>query len=279
MNERKIVERVLAGTVVDYIPKGEIVITDGFINQFKVPYLETVLEYLGSDIVTLSINSTKKDWKYWRNKEYFVFGLVQGPFTYLLEKMGFHSICKYIVKKPNELEEMMYKYLQEIMKTVNLALYCGCDGILFADDIAGNKGLMVSPRFLKNYYFKVVSNFLNQMHRGNIPFIFHSDGNIAELTDTIYKSGFRGIQCLQPSANISIDNFSKEQLQKLCFWGNFEFEMKNGKLIETEVIQLLKKWSVSSRYIFSSSGGLYEGISKDMVKVAYDVVNNYRKNL
>ncbi|MBF8982865.1 hypothetical protein IZY60_04885 [Lutibacter sp. B2] len=279
MNRRKIVEKVLAAKMVDYIPKGEIVITDGFINQFKAPHLENVLEYLGSDIVTISINSTKEDWKYWRNKEYFVFGLVQGPFTYLLEKMGFHSICKYIVKKPNELEEMMNEYLKKMVNNLELALYYGCDGILFADDIAGNRGLMVSPRFLKNYYFKVVSNFLDQIHRENTSFIFHSDGNIVELTDTIYKSGFSGIQCLQPSTNISINSFSNEQLQKLCFWGNFEFEMKNSELIETEVTQLLKDWSVCSRYIFSSSGGLYEGISKERVKNAYLIVDNYRKNL
>lgn len=279
---RKKVWSALKGKPSGSPPKGEILITDSLINQFNQPDLEFVLSNLNADLVTFSLSENQDSslWKEWSDKPYFVFGLFQGPFTLTAEKLGWDNMFYLIVKKPKEAMALMKNLMEETLGTAAAALANGCDGILVADDLAGNQGLIASPLFFKENYFPLLADLLKKLNCTEVPLLFHSDGKIIDLVQPLKEAGFWGIQGLQPSCGIGPDCFSRDSFQNWVFWGNFEFEgpgrLKTVPEVISDVHHVLDIWADFPGFIFGSSGGLYGDLSPQAVKIAYDIVN--RKN-
>jgi len=283
MTGRKRVWAALQGGPLDRPPKGEILITPEIAKEFPCPDINTVFSYLNVDLVTLQIDQTvfePSKWRGWAGEEYFIFGLLQGPITILGSKLGWHNFSRLLVKSPGEARDVMQKLVADGVKSAVKALEAGCDGIIVADDLAGNRGPLISPSFLVKNYFPLLAHMLQGIGHRQAPCIFHSDGYIMELVPHLREAGFRGIQGLQPSVGIRPESFRHQGLEDWVFWGNFEFEgsngLKSGEEVKNQVNSLLKEWTGFTGYIFGSSGGLYKGLSPEIVKIAYDAVTSWR---
>lgn len=287
MTGRKRVWAALRGGPLNRPPKGEILITPGIVKAFHRPDLESVLDYLNADLVVLPadedaagpLTGALPDWKSWARTSYFVFGLLQGPVTFLSEKMGWHKFSRMLIKNPGEAREIIDNYFTEKIRPVAAALEDGCDGIIVADDLAGDRGLLIAPAFLKKNYFPPLAQLLHKIGVSHLPWIFHSDGNIPELISPLREAGFWGLHGLQPSVGLNPAGFTGRGLEKWVFWGNFEFEgprrLKDAVETEAEVGRLLTGWAGFPGYIFGSSGGLYDGLSPEAIKAAYETVDNW----
>jgi len=84
------------------------------------------------------------------------------------------------------------KVIIRLMKEWDLIpmLFCG-------DDICVNKGPMVSPDFLKRYYWPQVKLSMEPFLEANIRYIHHCDGNVMPLVDDMIGAGFSGFQGFQ----------------------------------------------------------------------------------
>lgn len=282
MTGRKRVWAAFQGSPLDRPPKGEILITPEIVKNFSCPDLQSVLAYLDTDLVVLPVEhaDTNPPWRTWAGSGYFIFGLLQGPIGFLAGEIGWHKLSHLIIKKPGEAREVMRKFIMNSVISTAAALGDGCEGIIVADDLAGNRGLLISPSFLLEYYFPLLYELLQGISCHKVPCVFHSDGNIMEIISHLREVGFWGIHGLQPSVGISAEHFRRLGMENWFFWGNFEFEGQNGLKsiteVESQVANLIKEWTGFPGYIFGSSGGLYEGLSPDVIKAAYDVVTFWR---
>lgn len=280
ISHRRRVWAALRKSNIDRPPKGEILIDQALQKQLPVGSLEAILAYLDADLVTLPINEQLNDsvWNYWQQQDHFVFGLLQGPFTSMLQRIGWQEISYLIVKNPGETRKMMDGFLQKSLLIAERAVTAGCEGIILADDLAGTRGMLIAPDYLREHYFTLLSDFLHKINSRDIPFIFHSDGNILDIVPMLKGTGFWGIQSLQPSVGITRASFSNQLLNDWVFWGNFEFEgeqcLKSAEQVNQDIQELLDMWSSVPGYMFGSSGGLYSGIPLDIIKTAYEAVGN-----
>jgi hypothetical protein len=69
-------------------------------------------------------------------------------------------------------------------------MFCG-------EDLANNKGPMVSPAFLKKYYLPTVKMIIEPLVDAGVRFIHHCDGDIRSLVDDYLEIGFSGFQGFQ----------------------------------------------------------------------------------
>lgn len=288
MTGRERVWAALRGGPLDRPPKGEILITPGLVREFPCPDLPAMLAYLNADLVVLPAGENTAgplaghppDWNSWARTGYFVFAMFQGPVTFLSEKLGWPEFSRLLIKNPEHTREIMHNYLREGLKPLIAALDAGCDGIIVFDDLAGDRGPLISPAFLQENYFPLLASLLAELNCDRVPCIFHSDGNILELVRYIRATGFWGIQGLQPSVGIAPENFRRPDLANWVYWGNFEFEgrnrLKSATEIKAGIDRLLSSWAGCPGYIFGSSGGLYEGLSPEAIKTAYDTVHTWR---
>ena len=263
-------------------PKGELLISDEFIYNSPCPDVASFMHELNADLITLPANNYDKNLiKYWYQKELFVFNLFDGPFSVLINTLGLPKAFHDIVKNPKSTEKFMRDFIFKVqINKIYKALDNGCHGLIIADDIAGNDGLLISPEYLNLYYFPLIHDLINNLSDKKFPVVFHSDGNIISILASLYKCGFNGFHGLQPSVGISPSCLNKLSFSDLIFWGNFELEsgsvMKTHQEVISEIPKLLEGWSGYPAYIFGTSGGLYKGLDPSLIVTAYKAIDGIK---
>ncbi|MCP4117948.1 MAG: hypothetical protein GY737_21630 [Desulfobacteraceae bacterium] len=277
MTGRERVWKALKGEACDRPPRGELLFTGEFVRNSGCTTLGELVSRLGQDLVTLPMGETGPgEWDFWKKRDLFPMGCLSGPLSHLMETLGWRGMALLVVKERDQAVRLMESYLQGWADRITKACDMGCEGVVVADDIAGGRGLLVSPDFLKTCYFPLLSRFVKDPLFKKLPFIFHSDGNIREMVPEVRGAGFRGIQGLQPSVGIGPEDFEATEFRKFVFWGNFEFEgdgrLKDVSEVKEEVKTLLKRWQGFPGYIFGSSGGIYGALDYGAVKQAHACV-------
>jgi len=279
---RKKVFAALRGEKLPSPAKGEILITPELVRQFGHQDISGVLEDLQADLATFSLREHpgRENWRHWARENYFLCGLLDGPFNRLAEKSGWMTLLRQVVKDPLYCRDQMRLLLESQLAEALTVLDCGCDGLLIGDDLAGSQGLFAAPRFFREGYFPLLAEFLYRLENSRVPVFFHSCGQVSQLIPDLQESGFWGLQGLQPSAGISPATLLADRHRPWTYWGNFEFEGCDGIKPLPQVIQevgeLLDNWSSWPQYIFGSSGGLVSGMETETIKAAYQKVQESR---
>lgn len=259
-----------------FVPKGEILIERNFYEQQGYGSLIDYLRFLKAEIACLKTNELAL-WQSFSSTDLFLFAFVPGPLGGFWAKAEEQDFCSTFMKNPGFARNFIEETLQESLIPVSHAMEKGCGGILFADDLAGQNGPLISPEFLRENYFPLVSRLIQAFRQDGFkgPVLFHSDGDIRVFLDDLYEAGFNGLQCLQPCCHMEPQLFNHPKYDDWYFWGNYQFEtatqMKDLSGIKGEIPKLLEAWQ-GKKYIFGSSGGLYKGIPAENVKAAYSLV-------
>jgi uroporphyrinogen decarboxylase len=264
----------------DRPPRGELLFTREFVRNSGCMNLWELVFQLDQDLVTLPLDGTGPSaWATWKTRVLFPMGCLSGPLSQLMETLGWRGMALLVVKERDQAVRIMESYLDGWADRIIKACDMGCEGVVLADDIAGGRGLLVSPDFLKTCYFPLLSRFIKAPQFKGLPFIFHSDGNLREMIPQVRGAGFSGIHGLQPSVGIAPEAFDAMGMGKFVFWGNFEFEgdgrLKDVLEVKKEVKTLLKRWERFPGYIFGSSGGIYGALDYRTVKQAHASVGPY----
>ena len=84
------------------------------------------------------------------------------------------------------------KILVRLYKDYDLVpiMFCG-------EDLANNKGPMVSPVFLRKYYLPTVKMIIEPLVDAGVRFVHHCDGDVRPLIDDFIAIGFSGFQGFQ----------------------------------------------------------------------------------
>jgi uroporphyrinogen decarboxylase len=98
---------------------------------------------------------------------------------------------------------------------------------------------MVSAKFLRDNLFPWYEKMGKVCNKRNIPFIYHSDGDISEIIDDLINCGFNAIHPIEPKA-MKIENLKEKYSRKLCFLGNIEMDTLIRGTVD-EVRNLVKK--------------------------------------
>jgi len=69
-------------------------------------------------------------------------------------------------------------------------MFCG-------EDVCNNKGPMVSPKFLRQYYFPTVQMIIEPLVDAGVRLIHHCDGDVRPVVDDFITMGFSGFQGFQ----------------------------------------------------------------------------------
>jgi hypothetical protein len=85
-------------------------------------------------------------------------------------------------------------------------MFCG-------EDVCNNKGPMVSPQFLREYYFPTVKMSIEPLVDEGIRLIHHCDGDIRPVVQDFINIGFSGLQGFQ--YELGIDPYELNKLRSL----------------------------------------------------------------
>ena len=158
----------------------------------------------------------------------------QGPlFSGIWRVMGMEAFSVACVENPRLIEAIADK-LGELC--VNIAESClqreWVGAYWLGDDIAYTTGLMVSPKFLRQYVFPYYKRIGDLCHRYGKPLIWHSDGNHTAVLDDIIDCGVSAVHPVEPS---SVDAFElkRQYGDRLTFIGGMDVDLMSRGTPET----------------------------------------------
>jgi len=148
--------------------------------------------------------------------------------------------------------------------------------------MAFKTGTIMSPVSLKELIFPAMKREVKEIKKlTGLPVFLHSDGNLNEIMDDIIDMGFDGVQSLQPSAGMNIEEIKNKYGDKLCLWGNVDLNylLPFGKPeeIEEKVKWLIKVAGENGGYILSTCNILTKEIPVENAIAMYETGEKYGK--
>ena len=194
--------------------------------------------------------------------------------------MGFDNFCISIyenyplIKKVFEkIGKIQFEVFKNIIETKSIG------AIAAVDDIAYSEGLMISSDIFRDNLFPWYKKMGEICKKNQIPFIYHSDGNILEIIDDLIDCGFTAIHPVEEKA-MSIREVYKKYGGSLCLLGNIDMDV----LIRCEpgdvrklVMKNLQDIAADGFYACGSGNSVAAAVSVDNYNTLVETTRRYGK--
>ena len=277
---------------VDRTPCAELVITDELVQtmfgqeaiqfEHRLEFVET----MGLDAVCLHPDVASQpegipsiqdvafcDLEKWVNTDLFTFAVLDGSVGWGNRLLGFEELMRQLVRRQDNFLSLMTAVEQMNMSLMDRLASNGVKGILIADDIAFNQGVIARPAIMRQLLFPSLARQVEHAKRLQLPVFFHSDGNLDLVLEDIAAAGFDGLQCIESLAQMDIGAIKDQYGDNLCLWGNLDpaelIEARSLSQLEASVKNIIAAAGRDSGLIFGTSSGLFEKMRLDSIQAVY----------
>ncbi len=154
-----------------------------------------------------------------------IIGQYGDIFTWTWDFMGFETFSFALIDNPRFVKILFDKIgaiVVNLFKT--MADFDNVGALFYSDDIAINTGLFVGPEVYRQYLFPWMKKIGDMCKEKNIPFIYHTDGNIWEVLDDLKECGVNALQPIEPQA-MDIVELKKARGKDFCLVGNIDVDL------------------------------------------------------
>ncbi len=204
-----------------------------------------------------------------------------GAFEATWMIMGFRTFCLNLKENP-ELVEKVFLKTGEILTRIfkKASSFENIDAMWVSDDIAYTSGLTISPEIYRKNLFPWYEEMALICKEKELPFIFHSDGNLIEVIDDLIAIGFNALHPVEPKA-MDIRELKNKYENKLCLIGNIDlgYTLTRGtpENVEEEVKLRIKEIGRNSGYCVGSSNSITGYVPLENYTAMLNAVFKYGK--
>jgi corrinoid protein of di/trimethylamine methyltransferase len=141
------------------------------------------------------------------------------------------------------------------------------------DDIAHNTGLLIHPKYLRQYVFPWYKKMGDVCRDKGIGWIFHSDGDCTEAMDDLIDCGFHGFNPIQPNC-MDIEAVKQKWGKKLCLIGNLNLDstltLGTPQDVRAEVYERIRTIGPGGGYMVASSNSITDYVPLANMKALFD---------
>jgi len=288
-NSRERVKAAISHQHPDRIPKGELCIGDDLVKQSlncsQVGFEERAafIKDLGLDLVCLApdypvsssvpetLKATLPDLEKWAlETPLFIFALLDGAFGWGMRTLGYMDFLTLTRRSPKSFQTLIEQVENLNRELIKRLVDQGVDGVIIADDIAYQRGLLINPQILRECFFPSLAGQV-EAAQGKVPVFFHSDGNYSKIIPELVDCGFQGLQCFERRAGMDPLKI-QEQHPELCVWGTLEVEdvqRANEADYIKKLVSEINTMSFHNGFILGTTCGLFKGIDLDALTDIY----------
>ncbi len=289
------IKEVLQKRPVFPLPRGELWLGTGFLD--RAGYGDTLenhfrmVEDLGQDMVCLPIalDMTVKPglgYRYFgcpdlkhavRFSGRYVIAVIDGPFQEMVNRLGLISVLTDWLR---DREKTIRVYKQEAKNCLGLihqSLEQGVHAIVMADDLAQDKGLLISPQDIEVICGPFYRQAVSEIHRAGTSVFLHSCGRITGLIPLIRDWDIDGLASVQHGAN-NLLALSRELGSGRVIMAGMDAELLDSDTPSPDLIscfcRLLTDMIPAGGFVLSSSCGLYSRDFLSRVKSLYRIADS-----
>lgn len=186
-------------------------------------------------------------------------GYIYTPVWWL---MGFEGFTAALADDPDlvtrlfeKVGSIQWQVLERLVRIPSIG------AIWHPDDIAYSEGLIVSPRLLRQRLFPWYKRMGQLCREHGLLYLFHTDGNVAEVMEDIVDCGFNALHPIEPKA-MDIVDVKRRYGHRLCLIGNIDlsYTLTRGtpEEVDAEVRERIRQLAPGGGYCVSSSNSVTE---------------------
>jgi len=233
--------------------------------------IENAAQYKVPDIQKVSPTLVRR---YSQESDFFVMAQIGGPVSMLDEMFGMEDYLVYALTNPKEIRIIGEKVMEFEVAKAKLFIDAGAEAILMADDIAFNTGCFLPPSIMEEVAYPLYRQALSEIRRyGNVPVVFHSDGDLRLILKDLAALGFDGLHSLQPSAGMDIAAVKRDYGDSLCLFGNIDLDWVMTQATPEEVAKVTRETieiaAPGGGYVLSTCNTLIDAIPPANARAMY----------
>jgi uroporphyrinogen-III decarboxylase len=180
-----------------------------------------------------------------------IFVNIFGPFTILHGIRLMDNLFLDVYDYPDELHSLIKRIMNVYNKVIEEVVKLPITAVYFQDDIASSDGLMFSSSMIEEFLFDYFKEGIQMAQRAGKYLVFHSDGKVTDILDTLVKLGFNAVNPLQPEFN-DFNDFKSKYHGKLGVYGGID----NTKIIPDGSLKDIEDHISNIFNVLGNSGGL-----------------------
>jgi len=132
------------------------------------------------------------------------------PTALWYHEFGYESALIALAQHPDEYRKLIQFSAQRghlRAKVIARAIREGIHPPVFftGEDLCGQRGPMVSPRFLRKEYFPLLEYTFDPLYEVDTKIVWHCDGDVRKILDDILSCGIRGLQGFQKECGMDLE--------------------------------------------------------------------------
>ena len=200
-------------------------------------------------------------------------------FTEVWELMGFETFAVAVSEQPDLVEAIFEKVGSIVCKAIDEMLSLPNVGALrFNDDLAYKKTLLMSPQTYRKFFFPWLKKAVEICHKHNMPFIYHSDGNITKILDDLVEIGIDGLNPIDPTG-LDIRAVRRHLGTKVALLGNicqtYPLGLGTPEEVRYDALSLLHDIAPGGAYVLGSGHSVQDYVPMANFEAMVGAVEEY----
>lgn len=197
--------------------------------------------------------------------------------------VGLDQFSYYMYDCPEVISEALEAHTEASIKKVRLLhkytenMEIKPLGVFMAEDIAYKGTTMFSPTYLKKEFFPRLKRIIDECHKADLKFIFHSDGNLMEILDDLVEAGIDILNPIEIAAGMDIKEIHR-RYPNLILTGGIDVStlLPFGKPQEIKDAVVKAIEDSEGKILIGSSTEMHHGVPLENVIALYDTAVNYK---
>jgi uroporphyrinogen decarboxylase len=152
------------------------------------------------------------------------------------------------------------------------------DGVWIYADMAYRAGPMCSPRMYRELVWPDHKRMADWAHERNLPFIFHTDGDVNSLVCHYIDAGFDCLQPLEAKAGMDVRRLAPAFGDQLALFGNIDVMVmatNDRDAIEHEVKTKLAAGMATRGYVYHSDHSVPPSVSLETYRTIVELIDRF----
>ncbi len=208
-----------------------------------------------------------------------VFWMMRGAFVRGWRLVGMDNLMLKMVDDPEFVHQLGSMVAEYNLRELDMLVDAGIDVLVLEDDIAETRAPLISPKFFEEFVNPYNRRVVEAAHAKGLKVVRHSDGNLWSLLDILLRTGYDGLNPLEPQAGMDMKRVKEYCGDRLCLLGNIDCQqlLPYGTVDEVEaaVRQVIDDAAAGGGLIIDSSNTYHPEVKPENVMAVFTATHKH----
>ncbi len=191
---------------------------------------------------------------------------IRGPFAHAAwHFIGMQDVCMAIIEDSDFVRRAVQLNTDFNIEICSRMAECGCDVFWITEDLGSNNQPLINPKQYRDIFLPHLQRIVGHIRSLGKPVVLHSDGYIMPFLPDLVSTGINGLNPIQRSAKMKLEEVKQLYGDRLCFFGNVDnynvMELGTPAEVEAAAKECIREAARGGGLVLASDHTMHEGCS------------------